>query len=89
MKSDSAVAGSAGVSDGVASHWELPAGRSAWLNQGGGMRLEVTVNPAGEHSRFHRRAPRLRKRAHPVVQVQACGGNRSLGVNPALPSFTQ
>src|ERR1700687_3667946 len=47
------------------------------------MRLEVIVNPAREHGRFHRRAPRLRKRSHPGVQVQACGGNRSLSVKLA------
>src|SRR5882757_3970465 len=41
------------------------------------MRLEVIVNPAREHGRFHRRAPRLRKRFHPTVQVQARGGQRS------------
>src|SRR6266404_8166991 len=41
------------------------------------MRLEVIVNPAREHGRFHRRAPRLRQRFHPTVQVQARGGQRS------------
>ena len=47
------------------------------------MWIEVIVNQAREHRGFHRRAPRLWQRAHPVVQVQTCGGNRSLGVNLA------
>jgi len=32
------------------------------------------ADPAGEHGGFHRRTPRLRKRFHPMVQVQAGGG---------------
>jgi hypothetical protein len=44
------------------------------------MRLEVTMNPAREHGRFHFRAPRLWQRLHPVVQVHACGGKRSFGI---------
>src|SRR6202167_4191326 len=51
--------------------------------QHGRMWLEMIVDPAGEHRRFHRCAPRLRKRSHPVIQIQTCGGNRTLGVNPA------
>jgi hypothetical protein len=47
------------------------------------MWLEMIVDPAREHGRFHRCAPRLRKRSLPVIQVQTCGGNRTLGVNPA------
>src|SRR6266849_2043505 len=47
------------------------------------MRLEVIVDPAREHGRFHRRAPRLRQRFHPQVQVKACGGKRSFGENLA------
>src|SRR5258708_30917068 len=47
------------------------------------MRLEVIVNPAHEHGRFHRRAPRLWQRFHPQVQVKACGGKRSFGENLA------
>src|SRR5260370_14797235 len=47
------------------------------------MRLEVIVDPAGEHGRFHRRAPRLWQRFHPQVQVKACGGKRSFGDNLA------
>src|SRR5882724_8890796 len=47
------------------------------------MWFEMIVDPAGEHRRFHRRTPRLRKRSPPVVQVQTCGGNRTFGVNPA------
>src|SRR6266446_4899939 len=47
------------------------------------MRLEVIVNPAREHGRFHRRAPRLWQRFHPQVQVKACGGKRSFGENLA------
>src|SRR5450432_4552741 len=51
--------------------------------QGGSMWLEVIVDPAREHGGFHRRAPRLRKCFHPVVQVKACGGKRSFGVDLA------
>src|SRR6266478_194571 len=47
------------------------------------MRLEVIVNPAREHGRFHRRAPRLWQRFHPQVQIKACGGKRSFGENLA------
>src|SRR5271163_28218 len=47
------------------------------------MGLEVIVDPPGEHGRFHRRAPRLWQRFHPQVQVNACGGKRSFGENPA------
>jgi hypothetical protein len=38
--------------------------------QSGCMRLEVIVNPAGEHVRFHRHAPRLLQRFHPQVQIR-------------------
>src|ERR1700723_2652214 len=51
--------------------------------QHGRMWLEMIVDPAREHRRFHRCAPRLRQRAHPVIQVQTSRGNRTLGVNPA------
>src|SRR5882762_4760830 len=47
------------------------------------MWLEMIVDPAGEHSRYHRRAPRLRRCFHPVVQVKPCGGKRSFGANLA------
>src|SRR6266850_1916554 len=47
------------------------------------MRLEVIVNPAREHGRFHRRAPRLWQRFHPQVQIKPCGGKRSFGENLA------
>src|SRR5882757_3294307 len=51
--------------------------------QRGCMRLEVIVDPAGEHGRFHRRAPRLRECFDPEVKVSACGGKRSFGVHLA------
>ena len=51
------------------------------------MWLEVILDPSGEHGCFRRRAPRLRKRFHPVVQVQACGGKRSFGVKPPTAVF--
>src|SRR5467141_3828948 len=51
------------------------------------MRLEVIVNPAREHGRFHRRAPRLWQRFHPQVQVKTCGGERSFGENLATAVF--
>src|ERR1700740_741005 len=51
--------------------------------QGSSTRLEVIVDPAGEHGGFHRRRPRLRQRFHPAVQVPTCGGNRSFGVDLA------
>jgi hypothetical protein len=47
------------------------------------MRLEVIVNPAREHGRFRRRAPRLWQRFHPHVQVKAGGGKQSFGENLA------
>src|SRR6267143_6908809 len=47
------------------------------------MRLEMVVDPPGEHSRFHRRAPRLWQRFHPDVQVQARGCERSFGIHLA------
>src|SRR6266481_7091764 len=47
------------------------------------MRFAVIVDPAGEHGRFHRRAPRLWQRFHPKVQVNACGGKRPFGVDLA------
>jgi len=49
------------------------------------MWLEVIVDPPGEHGRFQRPAPRLRQRFHPQVQVNACDGKRSFGVNLATP----
>src|SRR5258708_21153056 len=47
------------------------------------MRLEMVVDPPGEHSRFHRRAPRVWQRFHPDVQVQARGCERSFGIHLA------
>jgi len=47
------------------------------------VRLEVIVDPAGEHGCFHRRGPRLWQRLHPVIQVHACGGKLSFGIDLA------
>ena len=51
--------------------------------QGNHMWQQVVVDPAREHGGFHRRGPRLRQCFDPTVQVKACGGNRSFGVNRA------
>src|SRR5712692_1901311 len=47
------------------------------------MCLQVIVDPPGKNRGFHRRTPRLRQCFHPTVQVKACGGNRTFGVNRA------
>ena len=48
-----------------------------------GNRLERVIDPPGEHSRFHPRAPLLWQRFHLDVQVQARGCERSFGVHLA------
>src|SRR6516165_10943204 len=48
-----------------------------------GMRLQVIVDPTGEDGRFHRRGPRLWQSVHPLIEVEAYGGNRTFGVNRA------
>src|SRR5215469_2968728 len=48
-----------------------------------GMRPHVIVDPTGEDGRFHRRGPRLWQRFHPLIEVEACCRNRTLGMNRA------
>ena len=47
------------------------------------MRLEMIVDPRREDGRFHGRRPRLRKRFHPDVEVQACSSKRTFRVDTA------
>jgi len=49
--------------------------------------LEVIVNPAREHRRFHPRTPGVRKLFHPMVPIHTGDGNRSLDVNLAIAVF--
>src|SRR5882762_10675565 len=47
------------------------------------MRLEMIVDPSREDGRFHGRRPRLGKFFHPHVQLESCGGYRTICVDTA------
>jgi len=49
--------------------------------------LQLIVDAACEHHGFHCRTPRLRKRFHPLIQIETGGGNLSFGTDLATGIF--